>query len=151
MRGNNNKIKNVLSYLKTESMVDYEKNIRKVLSTTAALAMCCGTLLSVSANELEPHEPPQIEERYIVSCPGGGKHIMIGRAEGRIHYGTNGNSTWVLTGTASQCTICNLVLVTENNPFMVNTTHPWGRYALKSEEKPISGKVIYIYNRYSLF
>ncbi len=28
---------------------------------------------------------------------------------------------------------------------MVNTTHPWGRYALKSEEEPISGKVIYIF------
>ena len=135
-----------------------KKNIRKVLSALVALTICYGALLNVAAkefaptgNELEPYGPFEVEERYIVSCPGGGRHIMVGKGTGYLRYGTNGNSTWVLTGTASQCTICNLVLVTENNPFMVNTTHPWGRYALKSEEKPNSGKVIYIYNRYSLF
>lgn len=70
----------------------------------------------------------EIDPQYIGTCSNGGKHLMFGRGIGWAYYGEVGNAELRFTGCASQCKYCDLVLITEGNPFVTGST--WGNYAL---------------------
>lgn len=73
---------------------------------------------------------PEIDTKYIPSCPHpSGRHYMTGRGTGWAYYGAAPSTDLRLTGQASQCENCNVVLITENNLFL-NPSLPWGKYAM---------------------
>lgn len=87
----------------------------------------------------------EIDERYIVSCPSGDKHFMEGRGEGRAYEGAYGeNPVLRIAGQASQCRYCNLVLITENNPFQA-FVETWGLYTTWSSNDPVPVGIVNVY------
>lgn len=85
-------------------------------------------------------------ERYY-GCPNGDKHEMTGKGLGYAYYGSAGSKDLRISGgTATQCKNCYLVLITENNPFMVGVT--WGNYATWNPGEPVGTNVIMYTNSF---
>lgn len=79
----------------------------------------------------------EVEPQYISTCDGGGKHLMVGKGSTELILKQGSNRTQLLEwAPVTQCTICYLILVTEENPMRPGI--PWGIYATKSSNYPIS-------------
>ena len=103
-----------------------KKMLKRMSMLVVAMAVLMTMVLPAFANPLNV-STEEIEMKYIVSCPAGGKHQMQGRGMGFAYYGSAGSTDLRISGTASQCSFCDLVLVTAGNPFIVGST--WGDYA----------------------
>lgn len=106
-----------------------KKMLKRMSMLVVAMAVLMTMVLPAFANPLNvsTEENEEIEMKYIVSCPAGWKHQMQGRGMGFAYYGSAGSTDLRISGTASQCSFCDLVLVTAGNPFIVGST--WGDYA----------------------
>mgnify|MGYP000069558866 FL=1 len=106
-----------------------KKMLKRMSMLVVAMAVLMTMVLPAFANPLNvsTEENEEIEMKYVVSCPSGGKHQMQGRGMGFVYYGSAGSTDLRISGTASQCSFCDLVLVTAGNPFIVGST--WGDYA----------------------
>lgn len=82
--------------------------------------------------------------RYISTCSSGGKHNMAGHGLGYAYYGPQGSDDLrISAGTTTQCTYCDLVLITEGNPFITGAT--WGTYAFWNPGYQLTSNVNIMY------
>ncbi|MEZ3486723.1 MAG: hypothetical protein K1W22_09085 [Lachnospiraceae bacterium] len=116
----------------------WKRKFRITIVFCFLLALQITSTLSVNAADAETEVPTKIglgidsklQPRYQVTCPDpSGRHLMRGRGTGWAYYGSYPSNDLRLTGQASQCEHCHLVLITQNNPFWGGTTC-WGNYAL---------------------
>ncbi|HBA62932.1 MAG TPA: hypothetical protein DCZ20_03640 [Lachnospiraceae bacterium] len=113
----------------------------------ASLTLTISTGLNVNAATSEKYsynisntESSEIL-RYVATCPysSNGKHLMGGKGNGFAYYGNTNELR--ITGTASQCFYCNLILITQNNPFQVPQP-VFGNWAIKAVDDPVTTRVI---------
>ena len=97
----------------------------------------------IECTEENSTEDAGISPFYVVSCPQGGKHTMVGRGVAWIYSGSfNNPGSLQLTGFASQCTKCHLVLGSEGSMYQSRVI---GRYALYSAVSPVSNAGVNIF------
>lgn len=129
----------------------------KKMFTAIAIMVMLGMMLSITVLGMEDlehltvnviglgvDEIPDVQPQYISTCPGGAKHQMYGKGLGHAYYGYEGNAELRISGGATtQCSYCDLVLITENNPYITGAV--WGDYALWNPGYQISSGVTRMY------
>lgn len=130
------------------------KKVKCLFVLIMAFVLQFSIAVSVSAADLDMTEiglgidnAKNVSARYYITCPYGDKHQMEGRGIGLAYYGSAGSKDLRISGTASQCKNCYLVLITEGNPFMVGTP-PWGNYATWSPGYQVTTRVVMYTNSF---
>lgn len=119
------------------------KKLKSIVALCLTVIMTLSVPFTVGASENT--DETKIQPRYTVSCThASGKHLMDAKGKGMAYYGSAPSTDLRLTGQASQCRYCHLVLVTQYNPFYGSTTC-WGDYATWNPGYSISSGTVVVY------
>lgn len=102
---------------------------------------CLTSSINVFAETNHSHADNGVEPRAQLTCPSGGKHNMAPIGVGYVYGGPMSKpGPKLIAGQTSQCRYCQLVVITEYNPFHYYYTAP-GKFAFWNPGYNVSGLV----------